>query len=189
MRERNRGRSVALKARWYGSPRRGSSDHLFSTRDAAPPTTLFISRRPGWRSSESTNRHEPSPGPAEALPDREVEVTFITGSILELGTTGTSRHFATILGSGLFHTFDRRGQQTLAAAYHRLVRPGGACILLEISDQESGPTPGIAPADIRRAFTQGWNIAKIQQARYETSFPFHIDQGGALAWLAIVSRP
>ncbi len=116
---------------------------------------------------------------------RGIEVEFAVADALQLH--GLGRRFATVLDSGLFHSFqaeERAGYLTSLAA---VTEHDGTLYVLCFSND--GPDPGPHPVsrqDLRAAFHSGtgWHLASIEPDRLQTRF--HED--GAPAWLATVTR-
>ena len=112
--------------------------------------------------------------------EREAKVEFVLGDALHLDRLG--RRFDTITDCGLFHVFsddDRRAYvKSLKAALNR----SGSYIMLCFSDEEPAGWGGprrVTRGEIRNAFSRGWKINFVRDARFSTTF----DDEGGRAWL------
>jgi cyclopropane fatty-acyl-phospholipid synthase-like methyltransferase len=117
---------------------------------------------------------------------RGLAVEFQVADARDLATLG--RRFATVIDSGVFHTFsdDDRGQYVASLA--DVVEPTGVLHLLCFSELTPG-TVGprrVTQAEIRDAFADGWTIERITADRFEVrdDFPGAEPQ----AWLAKIVR-
>jgi len=116
---------------------------------------------------------------------RGLSVEFVAGDALQLELP--TRNFATVLDSGLFHTFDPAEQERYAASLAGLTAAAGRLYLLGFSalGPSTGPHP-VSPEDIRRAFApvRGWRVATIEPETLLTRF----HPRGVSAWLARIHR-
>ena len=114
-----------------------------------------------------------------------VEVEFVVADAFQLERLG--RRFASVLDSGLFHTFDHDEQPRYAASLASVTEHDGTLYLLCFSDNgpDLGPHP-VSQKDLRAAFNPGigWNVIGIEPDRVGTRFHEH----GAPAWLATIKR-
>jgi SAM-dependent methyltransferase len=117
---------------------------------------------------------------------RGLDAEFVAADALELDRLG--RRFATVLDSGLFHTFDAGERPRYAASLASVTEHDGTLYVLCFSDQgaDTGPHP-VSREDLRMAFNRGtgWNIDAIEPDRVQTRFH---DENGAPAWLATIKR-
>lgn len=118
--------------------------------------------------------------------DRGLHVEFATADALRLASLG--RTFATVLDSGLFHTFDADERPRYVASLASVTEPGATLHVLCFSD--GGPATGPHPVrrdELAAAFCpgSGWAVAAIEADRVHTRF--HGDDG-APAWLATITR-
>ncbi|MCE5291505.1 MAG: class I SAM-dependent methyltransferase [Nocardiaceae bacterium] len=115
--------------------------------------------------------------------ERGLDAEFVAADALHLGQL--NRAFATVIDSGLLHTFDvdERAQYTQSVA--SVLEPGGTFYVLCFSDEGSdiGPHP-LSQDQLRAAFDEQWKVVAIVPERIETRF--HDD--GAPAWLATIRR-
>jgi hypothetical protein len=98
-----------------------------------------------------------------------------------------------VIDSGLFHVFSDEERPRYVAGLREVLRPGGVLHFLCFSDEEPG-TEGprrVRRSEIRSAFTRGWTVENIEEARFEvrpTPGGPTFSPGGARAWLASVRR-
>jgi len=101
--------------------------------------------------------------------------------------------FDAVTDCGLFHSFDDASRAAYVAALGRLLEPGGRVFLLCVSDAEPG-THGprrISAADLRHAFSRGWEIESLEPARFEfvTGIPgLEFTPAGPHAWFVVLRR-
>ncbi|MDI1480987.1 class I SAM-dependent methyltransferase [Polyangium sp. y55x31] len=114
-----------------------------------------------------------------------VSVQFVHGNALELDMLG--RTFDTVLDSGLLHVFGSDMRPRYVESLSRVVRPGGMYYALVWSDKEPGGEGPrrLSEAEIRAAFSSGWNVREIRPARYEHMLG---GKGYAEAWLVSIER-
>ena len=116
---------------------------------------------------------------------RGLSVEFEVGDVLALDRL--RRSFATILDSGVFHTFDDGDRPRYVASLASAIEPGGVVHLLCFSEQ----TPGdwgprrVTQAELREAFADGWSVERITPERFDVREGF-ADQPHA--WLARIVR-
>lgn len=122
----------------------------------------------------------------EKARQRKLNAEFAVGDVLALDRLG--RTFATVIDSGVFHTFDDADRPRYAASLASVLQPGGVVHLLCFSEH----TPGdwgprrVTQAELRAAFADGWQVERIEAARFEVREEF---QGGTPhAWLARIVR-
>ncbi|WP_276258439.1 SAM-dependent methyltransferase [Haloglomus litoreum] len=110
--------------------------------------------------------------------DRDLDVRFQVGNALDLDDDlGT---FGTVLDSGLFHAFEADGHATYAAEVAEILESGGRLFLVGFgpgAPTDFGPVP-MSPADVRRAFADGWRELVCREATFETRA---MDVSGLLA--------
>jgi SAM-dependent methyltransferase len=115
-----------------------------------------------------------------------LDAEFVVADALQLDRLG--RRFATVLDSGLFHTFDASERPRYAASLASVTEHDGTLYVLCFSDEgpDTGPHP-VSREDLRAAFSHrnGWNIATIKPDRIQTRYH---DENGAPAWLATIKR-
>lgn len=118
--------------------------------------------------------------------ERKLSAEFEVGDVLALDRLG--RPFATIIDSGVFHTFDDTDRPRYVASLASVLEPGGVLHLLCFSEQ----TPGdwgprrVTQAELRDAFADGWEIERIEAARFEVREGFEDEPPHA--WLARIVR-
>ena len=123
---------------------------------------------------------------SEKAAERRLDPQFLVGDVLALDRMG--RRFRTIVDSGVFHVFDdaARGRyvQSLASA----IDDGGMVQLLCFSERTPG-TDGprrVTQAELRKAFSDGWNVERIEAARFDVRPDFSHER--PYAWLARIVR-
>lgn len=116
--------------------------------------------------------------------DRDLRVRFLTWDALELAALGES--FDTVVDCGLFHVFEDLERPRFVAALRASTPVGAWYYMLCFSDLEPGDWgPRRIPQDeIRARFGDGWQVARIEPARLETT----IEPGSVHAWLASIQR-
>ena len=114
---------------------------------------------------------------------RGVSVNFRLVDALELGCLGKT--FDTVIDSGLFHVFSDEERIRFRESLAAVLVPGGTYFMLCFSERETREGPRrITQAEIRSTFEDGWRVNYIREARFETN----VHAGGALAWLACITR-
>ena len=101
--------------------------------------------------------------------------------------------FDSVIDCGLFHVFSDEDRARYVAGLASVVKPGGGPFLLSFSDQEP---PGDGPRrvsqdEIHDAFTKGWNVESIQQARFEIRpdlKDIQFTEGGPFAWFCVIRK-
>ena len=119
--------------------------------------------------------------------ERGVRATFVVGDVLELDRLG--RTFATVIDSGVFHTFDDPDRPRYVASLAAALRPGGILHLLCFSEHtpgEWGPRR-VTQAELRAVFADGWQVERITAAQFEV-LP-GIVREPPQAWLARIVGP
>ena len=118
--------------------------------------------------------------------ERGVRAEFVVGDVLELERLG--RTFATVIDSGVFHTFDDPDRLRYVASLAATLRPGGILHLLCFSEHtrgEWGPRR-VTQAELRAAFADGWQVERIKAAQFEI-LPGTAEEPPH-AWLARIVR-
>jgi len=123
--------------------------------------------------------------------ERGLRVRFQEGDALQLEPLGHACD--TVIDCGLFHTFSDQERPRYVSGLSRVVRPGGRVHILCFSDREP---PGQGPRritqdEIRDAFRDGWEVAGIRAARFQTTDhpeALTFTPGGPIAWLATIRR-
>jgi SAM-dependent methyltransferase len=116
--------------------------------------------------------------------DRGLTARFLVWDALQLAALGEV--FDTVLDSGLFHVFQDDDRPRFVDGLRAVVRPGGRYLLLCFSDRQPGlwGPRRVTQAEIRASFDDGWRVDSIEPARFEVT----ISPGGAMAWLATITR-
>ena len=97
-------------------------------------------------------------------------------------------HFATVIDSGTFHTFDDADRARYVASLAAVVRPGGVLHVLcfsELTPGRSGPRR-VTQAELRTAFADGWAVEQIEAGRFAVNDGFAGE--APHAWLARIVR-
>ena len=100
--------------------------------------------------------------------DREFDVGFQVGNALDLNED--VGEFDTVIDSGLFHAFKAEGHAAYAEQVASVTSPGGRLFLVGFGPDaptDFGPVP-MSPADVRRAFADGWTELVCREAPFET---------------------
>lgn len=116
---------------------------------------------------------------------RGVRASFALADALRLERL--SRTFDTVIDCGLFHIFSDEERPKYARSLAAVLKPGGLYHVLCFSEEEPEDWGGprrVTQAEIRASFSEGWRVAEIRSARFETNF--HAD--GGKAWLATITR-
>jgi cyclopropane fatty-acyl-phospholipid synthase-like methyltransferase len=101
--------------------------------------------------------------------------------------------FDCVIDCGLFHVFSDDDRVRYVAGLASVVKPGGRVFLLCFSDREppgDGPRR-VSQAEIRAAFSSGWEVESIQHARFETRpdlKEIRFSEGGPFAWFCVIRR-
>ena len=116
--------------------------------------------------------------------ERGLDVRFLVWDALDLG--GLGEQYDTVIDSGLFHTFEDDDRARLVHSLRAAVAPGGHYFLLCFTDQQPGDwgPRRVSQDEIRASFADGWRVEKIEAATFEIT----LDPGGALSWLATITR-
>jgi SAM-dependent methyltransferase len=116
--------------------------------------------------------------------DRALTTCFLIWDALRLAELG--ERFDTVLDSGLFHVFQDEDRPRFVDGLRAVVRPGGRYLMLCFSDRQPGVwgPRRVTQDEIRASFADGWRVDSIEPARFDVT----IDPGGALAWLAAITR-
>jgi SAM-dependent methyltransferase len=117
--------------------------------------------------------------------ERGLTAEFQVADALGLGRLG--RQFASVIDSGVFHTFADPERVRYVASLAGVVRPGGVLHLLcfsELTPGDVGPRR-VTQAELREAFVAGWVVERIEADRFEVLEDFPTRPH---AWLAKIVR-
>lgn len=116
--------------------------------------------------------------------ERDLRARFVTWDALELAALGES--FDTVVDCGLFHVFEDLERPRFVDALRASTPVGARYFMLCFSDLEPGDwgPRRIQQDEIRASFGDGWQVARIEPARLETT----IEPGSVHAWLASIQR-
>lgn len=95
--------------------------------------------------------------------DQGVEARFEVADAMRLDA---DPGYDTIVDSALFHIFDPTDRATYVASLRTACRPGGRVHVLALSDAGRGFGPEVGEADIRQAFTDGWELEALDTTSY-----------------------
>ena len=118
--------------------------------------------------------------------DRGLNADFQVGDVLALDRLG--RTFATIIDSGVFHTFSDADRVRYVASLASVLQQGGVLHLLafsELTPGERGPRR-VTQAELRAAFADGWEVQRIEAAELEVRPDWSEDT--PRCWLARIVR-
>ena len=107
---------------------------------------------------------------------------FAVADAFDLEALG--RMFATVIDSGLFHTFDRDERSRYAASLASVTEHGSTVFVLCFADEGpcTGPHP-VARDDLHAAFAAPrWRVESIEPEQVATNF------GTMAGWLATITR-
>jgi SAM-dependent methyltransferase len=116
--------------------------------------------------------------------ERAAQVEFVLGDALHLGELG--QRFDTITDCGLFHVFSDDDRMTYAKSLKTGLRRSGTFVMLCFSDKEPADWGGprrVTKEEIGEAFSRGWKINYVKEARFSTTF----NDAGGRAWLLSVT--
>jgi ubiquinone/menaquinone biosynthesis C-methylase UbiE len=117
--------------------------------------------------------------------ERGSPVVFREASALALESLGET--FDTVTDSGTFHTFLDPHRPVYSQSVRSVLRPGGRFFLLCFSETEPTEWGGprrVSQEELRRTFSDGWDLRWIHPAHYEVTIP-HVE---GRAWLAAYRR-
>ena len=110
---------------------------------------------------------------------------FLIHDVLDLGALG--RRFATVIDSGVFHTFSDEDRPRYVDSLALVTTDGSALHLLCFSDQvpgEVGPRR-VSQAEIREAFADGLEVERITGSQFDVARDFRLRPH---AWLARIRK-
>ncbi|MCX6363368.1 MAG: class I SAM-dependent methyltransferase [Actinobacteria bacterium] len=116
---------------------------------------------------------------------RGLEAEFLVHDALAL--EGLGRRFATVVDSGLFHTFDDRERRRFVTSLAAALALGGRYYVLCFSERErrDGGPRRVTQAELRAAFDHTpFRVLSIEAAEMAAN----LDGGGRKAWLARIER-
>jgi cyclopropane fatty-acyl-phospholipid synthase-like methyltransferase len=116
----------------------------------------------------------------------EQHVDFRVADALELSAIGTV--FASVVDSGVFHTFSDADRPRYVASLASALRPGGVLHLLcfsEMTPGDAGPRR-VTREELHAAFADGWTVEWIEGTRFDVADGFATER--PYAWLARIVR-
>jgi ubiquinone/menaquinone biosynthesis C-methylase UbiE len=129
------------------------------------------------------------------MAERKLVVNFRVQDALTLESS--DERFASVIDSGLFHTFSDEDRPRYVRGLTHVLRPGGRLFLMCFSDAEPG-THGprrVTRQELEAAFANGWQIESITPAQFALNPKFTANPqfagmtfsaGGPKAWFAIM---
>ena len=104
--------------------------------------------------------------------EQEVEATFAVANALDLRSL--ERRFATVIDSGVFHVFNDEDRARYVVSLASVLDPGGVIHLACFSELTPGPggPRRVTQAELRAAFADGWEVERIEAARFEVRAVF-----------------
>lgn len=115
---------------------------------------------------------------------RGLPAGFVVGDALDLGAL--ARRFATVLDSGLFHTFDDGERERFRASLAAVLEPGGRYLVLCFSERERGDggPRRVTREELRAVFDRPpFRVLSIEAASMSSN-----QRGGRKAWFARIER-
>jgi SAM-dependent methyltransferase len=110
---------------------------------------------------------------------------FLVHDVLDLGALG--RQFATVIDSGVFHTFSDEDRPRYVDSLASVTADESVLHLLCFSDQVPGQVGPrrVSQAEIRDAFGDGWEVERITGSQFDVAPDFPLRPH---AWLARIVR-
>ena len=115
---------------------------------------------------------------------RGLPADFVVGDALDLGALG--RRFATVIDSGMFHTFDDGERERFRDSLAAVLEPGGRYLVLCFSERERGDggPRRVTREELRATFERPpFRVLSIEPALIASNL-----RGGRKAWFARVER-
>jgi SAM-dependent methyltransferase len=115
---------------------------------------------------------------------RGLPADFVVGDALDLGALG--RRFATVIDSGLFHTFEDDERERFRGSLGAALEPGGRYLVLCFSERErrDGGPRRVTREELRATFDRPpFRVLSVEAATMATNL-----RGGRKAWFARVER-
>lgn len=123
--------------------------------------------------------------------ERGLHAQFLVHDATKLSELG--RHYDSVIDCGLFHVFSDQDRRRYLASLESALQPGGKLFLMCFSEKEPG-TQGprrVTQQEIRDAFSSGWNVLSISEARFEARpdvKDIQFSPGGPFAWFCVIQR-
>lgn len=118
--------------------------------------------------------------------ERDVDVTFLVGDVLELDYHFREAEFDAVLDSGLFHTLTDDERPIYVEQVARVLKPGGSYFMLCFSVKQpgmSGPRR-MSKTEIQESFQEIFHINYIRDVIYESN----VHDPGAKGYLVSATR-
>jgi cyclopropane fatty-acyl-phospholipid synthase-like methyltransferase len=120
----------------------------------------------------------------EKAKDRDIAAKFLTVDALDLGGLGCT--FDSVVDCGLFHVFSDSDRERYVSSLASVTAPGAKLVVLCFSDlqpRDQGQRR-VSKAEIRQAFSRGWQVQDIRAAAFETN----MGRDPVKAWLSEIIR-
>ncbi|MHA2355072.1 MAG: class I SAM-dependent methyltransferase [Candidatus Thorarchaeota archaeon] len=118
--------------------------------------------------------------------ERDEDVEFLVGDVLELDYHFREAEFDGVLGSGLFHTLTDEERPIYVEQVARVLTPGGSFFMLCFSVKQPGMTGPrrLSMKEITESFQERFRINYIRDAVYESN----VHDPGAKGYLVSATR-
>jgi SAM-dependent methyltransferase len=121
----------------------------------------------------------------EKAETRGLGAEFLVHDVLDLAALG--RQFATVIDSGVFHTFSDEDRPRYVDSLASVTADESVLHLLCFSDQVPGQVGPrrVSQTEIRQAFRDRWEVVQIQGSQFDVASDFPLRPH---AWLARIVR-
>jgi ubiquinone/menaquinone biosynthesis C-methylase UbiE len=118
--------------------------------------------------------------------ERDVDVEFLVGDVLELDYHFREAEFDAVLDSGLFHTLTDEERPLYVEQVARVLRPGGSYFMLCFSVKQPGMTGPrrMSVSEITEVFQERFHLNYIRDVIYESN----VHDSGAKGYLTSATR-
>jgi ubiquinone/menaquinone biosynthesis C-methylase UbiE len=118
--------------------------------------------------------------------ERQVDVEFLVGDVLELDYYFRQAEFDAVLDSGLFHTLTDEERPLYVEQVARVLRPGGSYFMLSFSVKQPGMTGPrrMSVREITESFQDRFHLNYVRDVIFESN----VHDSGARGYLASATR-
>ncbi|MHA1924802.1 MAG: class I SAM-dependent methyltransferase [Candidatus Thorarchaeota archaeon] len=118
--------------------------------------------------------------------ERDVDIEFLVGDVLELDYHFREMEFDVVLDSGLFHTLIDEERPLYVEQVTRVLKPGGSFFMLSFSVKQPGMTGPrrLSVSEITETFQERFQINFIRDFVYESN----VHDPGAKGYLTSATR-
>jgi ubiquinone/menaquinone biosynthesis C-methylase UbiE len=118
--------------------------------------------------------------------ERDVDVEFLVGDVLELDYYFREAAFDAVLDSGLFHTLTDEERPLYVEQVARVLRPRGSYFMLSFSVKQPGMTGPrrMSVSEINESFQERFHLNYIRDVMYESN----VHDSGAKGYLTSATR-